>query len=211
MPILITTTEAFAESTKADRVCVHFGAEWAAPCKDLDEVLDSFANEFPTVKFFKVDCEALADIAEQMGIESVPHVIFMQNGQVSAAVSGAKVPQIKAALNNLCSNLSDESVPLETRLKALLTRSPVMLFMKGEPAAPRCGFSNKMIQILDATGIPYDTFDILTNEEARQGLKVMSKWPTYPQLYVNGELVGGIDIVQELKEGGELMDTLNGV
>jgi Grx4 family monothiol glutaredoxin len=82
-------------------------------------------------------------------------------------------------------------------------QAPVMLFMKGDRTNPKCGFSNKTIQLLDEQGVLYETFDILSNEKVRQGLKTYSNWPTYPQLYIRGELVGGLDIIQELIAEGE--------
>jgi len=90
----------------------------------------------------------------------------------------------------------------------LINQAPVMLFMKGVPSQPKCGFSKKIVAILDEEKIKFDSFDILTDEDVRQGLKTFSNWPTFPQLYVKGELIGGLDIVQELKESGELQNTL---
>ncbi|CAI9087472.1 OLC1v1021546C1 [Oldenlandia corymbosa var. corymbosa] len=98
---------------------------------------------------------------------------------------------------------------LETRLKQLVTSSPVMLFMKGTPENPRCGFSSKVVNALKEEGVEFGSFDILTDEEVRQGLKTFSNWPTFPQLYYKGELVGGCDIVMELKSSGELKSTLS--
>ncbi|PON96067.1 Monothiol glutaredoxin-related [Trema orientale] len=98
---------------------------------------------------------------------------------------------------------------LEDRLRKLIASSPVMLFMKGTPDAPRCGFSSKVVNALAEEGVRFGSFDILTNEEVRQGLKVFSNWPTFPQLYYKGELIGGCDIVLELKENGELKSTLS--
>eukprot|EP00958_Prasinococcus_capsulatus_P024403 scaffold3799_cov178-Prasinococcus_capsulatus_cf.AAC.1 len=82
--------------------------------------------------------------------------------------------------------------------------------MKGSPEAPRCGFSRRVVEHLDKTGAKYGSFDILSNEQIRQGLKQYSDWPTYPQLYVDGELLGGCDIVCEMGESGELADALKG-
>ncbi|KAF5274186.1 hypothetical protein FQR65_LT17060 [Abscondita terminalis] len=82
--------------------------------------------------------------------------------------------------------------------------------MKGNRDTPRCGFSKQIINILNETGVSYDTFDILMDEDVRQGLKTYSDWPTYPQLYVKGELIGGLDIVKEMQAAGELISTLNG-
>ena len=97
---------------------------------------------------------------------------------------------------------------LNERLKQLINRHRIMLFMKGVPSGPRCGFSRQMVEILDSFEVSYDAFDILSDEDVRQGLKTYSDWPTYPQLYVAGELLGGLDIVKELQEGGELEETL---
>ncbi|KAH0698210.1 hypothetical protein KY290_016019 [Solanum tuberosum] len=102
-----------------------------------------------------------------------------------------------------------QKVSLEDRLKNLLNSSPVMLFMKGTPDSPRCGFSSKVINALKEEGVDFGSFDILSDEEVRQGLKTFSNWPTYPQLYYKGELVGGCDIVLELHNEGELKSTLS--
>lgn len=98
---------------------------------------------------------------------------------------------------------------LEDRLKNLVSSSPVMLFMKGTPDAPRCGFSSKVVNALRGEGISFGSFDILSDEEVRQELKAFSNWPTYPQLYFKGELVGGCDIVMELQSDGELKSSLS--
>ncbi|KAL5225699.1 hypothetical protein ABZP36_012338 [Zizania latifolia] len=104
--------------------------------------------------------------------------------------------------------LSDKGVipkeSLEDRLKALISSAPVMLFMKGTPDAPRCGFSSKVVNALKQAGISFGSFDILSDEEVRQGLKTYSNWPTFPQLYCKSELIGGCDIVLEMEKSGEL-------
>jgi len=100
---------------------------------------------------------------------------------------------------------------MEDRIKALVNRSRIMLFMKGIPSKPRCGFSRQIVEILEEENVPYDSFSILEDEEVRQGLKKMFDWPTYPQLYIDGELIGGLDVIKELKEDDELGDLLKGV
>jgi len=80
----------------------------------------------------------------------------------------------------------------------------VVLFMKGTPGAPQCGFSGQVVQILDYLGADYKGVNILTSDELRQGIKDYSNWPTVPQLYVKGEFVGGCDIVREMFQAGEL-------
>ena len=86
---------------------------------------------------------------------------------------------------------------LNTRLTSLTSAAPVMLFMKGTPSAPQCGFSRQTVGLLREKGVKYGFFNILADDEVRQGLKAFSDWPTFPQLYVEGELVGGLDIVKE--------------
>ncbi|XWS15736.1 hypothetical protein CRYUN_Cryun34aG0027300 [Craigia yunnanensis] len=98
---------------------------------------------------------------------------------------------------------------LDDRLRSLISSSPVMLFMKGTPDAPRCGFSSKVVNALREEGVSFGSFDILTDDEVRQRLKVFSNWPTFPQLYYKGELIGGCDIVLELRNNGELKATLS--
>jgi len=97
---------------------------------------------------------------------------------------------------------------LDERLAKLVNQAPVMLFMKGHPSEPRCGFSAKMVKLLQSNNIQFDSFDILTDEEVRQGLKTYSNWPTYPQLYARGKLIGGVDIVDEMAQEGNLREEL---
>ena len=93
---------------------------------------------------------------------------------------------------------------VQTRIKTAIDETPVMLFMKGTPQFPQCGFSAAVIQILDYLGVEYGSTNVLADEDIRQGIKAFSDWPTIPQLYVKGEFVGGCDIVREMFEQGEL-------
>ena len=93
---------------------------------------------------------------------------------------------------------------VKTRIDALVKTNEIMLFMKGTPLFPQCGFSSRAISILDRLGAPYETVDVLADPEVRQGVKAYSDWPTVPQLYVRGEFVGGSDIMMEMFESGEL-------
>ena len=87
--------------------------------------------------------------------------------------------------------------------------NPILLYMKGSPEAPQCGFSSKASQILIACGKPFSFVDILSNPEIRAYLPQFSNWPTFPQLFVNGELVGGCDIISELHEAGDLQTIID--
>ncbi len=103
---------------------------------------------------------------------------------------------------------ADKSLELKSQIENLLKSSKIVLFMKGNASAPQCGFSANSIAILKQVGVPFKTFNILNDPDIRQGLKEYSNWPTYPQLYVNGKLVGGNDIVTEMYQTGELQDYL---
>lgn len=94
-------------------------------------------------------------------------------------------------------------------IKKQLTENPVVLYMKGTPDAPMCGFSAAAVQMLEACGADgVATVNVLEDEEIRQGIKTFSNWPTIPQLYVNGEFVGGADIMREMYQSGELKKLL---
>ena len=93
-------------------------------------------------------------------------------------------------------------------IKSQLTENPVILYMKGSPQMPQCGFSARTVQAVMSCGERFAFVNILDNQELREALKAYSNWPTYPQLYINGELVGGCDIVLELAESGELAEMI---
>jgi len=93
---------------------------------------------------------------------------------------------------------------VNTRISDLVTTNDVVLFMKGTPLFPQCGFSSRAIAILDHCGVAFESVDVLQDMEIRQGIKAYSDWPTIPQLYVKGEFVGGSDIMMEMFEAGEL-------
>jgi len=93
---------------------------------------------------------------------------------------------------------------LKAKVEELIAENPVLLFMKGTPDAPRCGFSSMAVQILDHIGANFVGVDVLQDEALRDGIKTFSDWPTIPQLYVKGEFVGGSDIVREMFNAGEL-------
>jgi monothiol glutaredoxin len=97
---------------------------------------------------------------------------------------------------------------INQKIESLLGSAPIVLFMKGSPDFPQCGFSAQTVAILKSLGKEFDSYNILEDQELREGLKVFSSWPTFPQLYVNKELIGGCDIVTELFESGELKEIL---
>jgi monothiol glutaredoxin len=106
---------------------------------------------------------------------------------------------------------SDRSAPALERVRRMISSADVFLFMKGEPSQPMCGFSANIVAILESLGVPYASFDVLSDESVRQAAKEHAAWPTFPQLWVRGELVGGNDIVAEMAQTGELQALLEGV
>lgn len=96
----------------------------------------------------------------------------------------------------------------KARIETLVQSSPIFVFMKGTKLMPQCGFSNNVVQILNALGMSFETFDVLSDMEIRQGIKEFSEWPTIPQVYVKGEFIGGSDILIEMYNSGELKEKL---
>jgi len=96
----------------------------------------------------------------------------------------------------------------QARIAELVKSSDVLLFMKGSPLFPQCGFSSRAVAILQHLGVEFDSVDVLQDQEVRHGIKAFSDWPTIPQLYVKGEFVGGSDIMMEMYESGELSQLL---
>lgn len=204
----------------------------------LFETLASTAIS-PQLSFYRVEAEVQSHLSATYGVTVVPSFVLLHGERIVDKIEGvddvARLTQAVDALRNLSDpngggggggsllhqdNQKKEGVhqqPVESqeellnkRLKHLTQSSQVMLFMKGSPDAPRCGFSRQAVELLNEANVAYSTFDILSDEDVRQGLKKYSDWPTYPQLYVNGELVGGLDIMKEMKEDGEdLAEQLN--
>ena len=95
---------------------------------------------------------------------------------------------------------------INSTIKDNNSKDPVVLYMKGNPTFPQCGFSSTVVQILKHIGVNFQSYDVLQDENLREGIKSYSKWPTIPQLYVNNEFVGGCDIIREMFESGELKE-----
>ena len=95
---------------------------------------------------------------------------------------------------------------IQNSLRQAVDSNEILLFMKGTPTFPQCGFSSVVVQVLDYLGVGYQAINVLDDQDIREGVKVFSQWPTIPQLYVKGEFVGGCDIIKEMFESGELRD-----
>jgi len=206
------TTENELASYGNDLIVLNFWAEWCKPCAQLNQIFDQLAESYPTIHFLKVEAEKLEELTEKMGVTAVPTFMFIKNQQPFDKIEGANSPELankieKYSQTKGSSERSKETVDpklaLNARLEKLINFSPVMLFMKGTPTTPQCGFSNKIVELLNKEGVKFHSFNILNDEEVRQGLKEYSNWPTFPQLYISGKLIGGLDIVKELVEEGE--------
>jgi monothiol glutaredoxin len=104
----------------------------------------------------------------------------------------------------LPSTLLNMTTPVAETIGTLIKDNKIMVFMKGNKLMPQCGFSNQVVQILNILGVPYETVDVLADQDIRQGVKEYSNWPTIPQVYINGEFIGGSDVMTELYQKGEL-------
>lgn len=203
---------------------VSFHAPWAAPCAQMATVLSTLASEYPadgSTSWVSLNAEELSDISEKYDVTAVPFLVLSKNAKVLETVSGSSAVKVRnaieahagkpgatAAATNGASAGGASAVdePAETdpakakeelnkRLEELVKAAPVMLFMKGTPSGPQCGFSRQMVALLRENSVKYGFFNILADDEVRQGLKEFADWPTYPQLWIEGELVGGLDIV----------------
>jgi Grx4 family monothiol glutaredoxin len=198
---------------------VHWGAAWCAPCADLTAYLTDVAKAgFSTTRdvgFLYVDVEKFPEVTEMEGVDSVPHVGFYRTDAVSKAlslvaeVSGAKIPAIQLNLRSLFGHDSRAMhADLDSYLKHLINRDNVVAFITGTPSRPMCGFTGRLMQLFDELAVPFTFVDIMESAEVCEGLKAFSSWPTYPQVYVEGELVGGLDICAELHKNNQLKSTL---
>eukprot|EP00056_Hartaetosiga_gracilis_P002557 m.54986 g.54986 ORF g.54986 m.54986 type:complete len:216 (-) comp11104_c0_seq2:116-763(-) len=204
--------EDFDKEVEGSLTVVHFWAEWAPQCKQMDEAMKALEKKHGNVTFARVEAEAQADLTVKYNVGAVPTVLLFSKGKVIDTVEGANVPELTKKVASHATSLppvEDPQKVLNDKLHNLIHSSPVMLFMKGSPEEPKCGFSRRMVELLNSAGATvFGHFNILADNEVRQGLKTYSDWPTYPQLYISGELVGGLDIAKELKESGELATML---
>ena len=177
---------------------VFFWAQWQEESllKDLQEAVDALSQRYPSVLVHSVEAEQSAELSTAFNVSLVPSYYGFHGQKMIGKVEGANPPELVKLVKQLAAikydpatsaaaptSSSSAAVDITIRLKQIINAAPVMLFMKGSPAAPRCGFSRQICEILTEHSIPFATFDILTDEDVRAGLKTYSDWPTYPQLY----------------------------
>jgi Grx4 family monothiol glutaredoxin len=228
-PLSTTTTEGPKKKT-----VLMFYADWHEATPVMENVLHALATSASTddnIVFLKVAAESMPALCKQYQVTSVPTFVLLHaDGTVADKIQGGTqdnniIPTLTLAVQKLAAEVitttttatttssttpgeAAEEEQLKHRLETLIRSAPVMLFMKGTPTAPRCGFSRQAVEMLQDEQIPFGSFDILTDNTVRQGLKTYSDWPTYPQLYVHGELMGGLDIMKEMKEDSSLQNGL---
>lgn len=215
------TSKEFLDANKDALVVLVFDAEFTGQQKLVEEAVNALQNSSDIadkIVVALVDVELNNDLATELTITSVPMIVCLRKGQTIKRIDTLDTTKLTSIvreqlrmLEMISTNVSGESVdPKETfkaYLKELTTRAPIMIFMKGNPETPRCGFSKQLVALLEKHDIKYESFDILQDEEVRQGLKEYSDWPTYPQIYVKGEFIGGLDILKQLDESGEIEST----
>ncbi|CAG8661887.1 9956_t:CDS:2 [Funneliformis caledonium] len=190
-------------------IILDFWATWAQPCSQMNEVFTELASKNASLKF--VDAEKFSELSESFEIAAVPTFIFLKNGKIAERVDGANAPELSnrvakyAKVSSFATGTKSvpQKVDLNTRLKTLVNSNPVVAFIKGTPSQPRCGFTRQLLDIFTENKVQFSSFNILSDEEVRQGLKEYSNWPTFPQVYINGEFVGGLDIIKELVANDE--------
>lgn len=132
------------------------------------------------------------------------HRLASQIG-ITAAIRGA--PTMSVAHRLFCSSNTTTTAPKD-KIDEMVKNNKIVVFIKGVPDAPKCGFSNAVVQILRMHSVPYDSHNVLENDAIRQGVKDYTNWPTIPQVFINGEFVGGCDIMLQMHQNGELIEEL---
>lgn len=225
--IKITSTAHYADVKKqAEAVLglvVHFSATWCEPCTAVNAHLAQQAAEYGgKVLFAEVDCGEFGDLCEAEGVESVPFIAYFRTPLTGstrrvervADVAGAKLDLIDMNTHSLFGQKGGSGVQqsdfatIDDYLAYLTKRPGVVMFITGTPSRPRCGFTGRLCELVHQLGVPFVYYDVMTSDAVCERLKTYANWPTYPQVYVDGELIGGWDICRELNEEGELKSTL---
>jgi Grx4 family monothiol glutaredoxin len=224
MPLVKVTSPTLDLAGKTKAVLL-FGASWHEGCAPIEAVLTALSATTNDIFVASIDAEAVSELADTYNVTAVPTLIFSNGDAVMKRLEGGvENAQVTVAFQRLlaapagqgsvdqpssttmAATAVDSEKALTERLDKLIRSDTVMLFMKGVPMAPKCGFSRQVVELLNEHRVPFGCFDILSDDEVRQGLKKHSNWPTYPQIYVNGELQGGLDVMKELAEEGSLAE-----
>ena len=214
-------------SVKEKLIALYFHTPWASPCIQMNKVISTLADsdQYKSTTFLAINADSFPEISDLFDITAVPYFVLIKNGTILKELTGADPKEFVSALDTFgdssqsttSSSNADPAATisvanptpapsiqqeetaeqLNARLEKLTTAAPIMLFMKGTPSAPQCGFSRQMVAILREHQVRFGFFDILKDDSVRQGLKAFSDWPTFPQLYIGGVFQGGLDIIKE--------------
>ncbi|CAG8673909.1 968_t:CDS:2 [Acaulospora colombiana] len=188
------------EEHKNTAIILDFWAAWAQPCEQMNEVFAELAKKHASLKFIKIEAEKFPETSESFEIVAVPSFIVLKNGKVVDRVDGANASELTSTVEKHAKTTTFKPTPaqpreapkvdLNTRLKELVNTDSVMVFIKGTPSQPRCGFTRQLVEILNENNVKFSSFNILTDEEVRQ------------------ELIGGLDIVKEMIATGSFKEKL---
>lgn len=205
-----------------------FWASWHEQSQlgsQIHDIYNAFATKYSksnSINFFTVEAETAVEISEVLEIMVVPTFVTTIGRSIVGKLEGTNPQDLSGLVKKLIEQqptnktINNDSVKnnnynsitvgktlIDAKLEKLVNYSTVMLFMKGSPTSPKCGFSRQVVEILKTNNILFSSFDILTDEDVRSNLKIYSDWPTYPQLYVKGTLIGGLDIIKEMESAGD--------
>ncbi|KAJ9109368.1 hypothetical protein QFC21_000698 [Naganishia friedmannii] len=228
-------------SEDLNRVSVlNFWASWAKPCEKMNEAVKEMSPQYAEVLFLMIEADVQDEIAESFDIEEVPSFLILRGHTLLARHAGSNAqllmtllnqhtnkaqsvqplsttsqapaaPSANTAASTAAAPANETPEQLEERCKQLMNKHKVVLFMKGNPSAPKCGFSRQTVGLLREKGIEFAWFDILSDQDVRETLKKLNDWPTFPQIILNGELIGGLDIFRESLENGEFDEMYSAV
>ncbi|CAF2968888.1 unnamed protein product [Rotaria sp. Silwood2] len=217
----IATQKDFDEYIKSSSVInklllVHVELEQIPVCKTVNEALLAISRneEFnQQLAICRLNADHFPDFLTLQNVNAAPTVLFYHRTKLIDRVDGFNQSDLLKKIQYHIDQIgitpttvetkSNTDINVENKIKNLLKSSSVILFMKGTPADPQCGFSRQACHILDEYKIKYDYFDVLSDQNVREQLKIYSNWNTYPQLYIDGELIGGLDIMKQMIENGE--------
>lgn len=183
-----------------------FTASWNKESAAARELLNILKVPFQSVD---IEDESGKAKAKKYSVSRIPSILFLNDlteNEERSRLTGYDPQEISKAFSSAPVNCPSS---LEDRMKTLINSSKLMIFIKGTPNTPKCGFTVQLLTLLKQNNInDYGHFDILSDEQIRQGLKDFSKWPTYPHIYFKGELIGGLDILKEMIADGSFTQLL---
>eukprot|EP01083_Nonionella_stella_P178562 631152_1 len=225
--ITVNNAESFGISFKKFPFSVlFFWADWHEPCKQIQSVIAELSNDHKELQFYSINAEEFETLTTQFNVSAVPTIILCKNQKESQRLEAESVPNtvntikqfgthsatassLKSVVKSAENDQKESTEQLNKRIAKLIAGAPIMLFMKGTPQEPKCKFSRATVEILKEQKVTkYGYFNILNDPAVRSGIKVYSNWKTFPQLYINGTLIGGLDVIKEKIEDDEFQELL---